>query len=142
MDALSIGQLAQAAGVHVETVRYYERRGLLAEPPRSPAGYRQYSTPDVWRLRFISRAKRLGFTLAEIHDLVGEDERSAERTLVAARAKLTAIDDQMRELSETRARLEDLVQLCVGGDRVDCAALRPPESEAPPSSTSPLKLLS
>lgn len=141
MDALSIGQLAEAAGVHEETVRYYERRGLLAEPPRSAAGYRQYSEPDVWRLRFISRAKRLGFTLSEIQDLVGEDEHSAERTLIAARAKLTAIDDQLQALHEIRARLEDLVQLCVGGDRVDCAALQPPGPQSPDPLAPPLKLL-
>ena len=60
---LTIGQLAEAAGVHLETVRYYERRGLLPEPPRSAAGYRLYGLDDVDRLRLITRAKALGFTV-------------------------------------------------------------------------------
>ena len=61
--------------MHIETVRYYESRGLLRDPPRSAAGYRQYSHGDLWRLQFIARAKRLGFTLTEIASLVrGHDE--------------------------------------------------------------------
>ncbi len=128
MEALSIGQLAEAAGVHLETVRYYERRGLLAEPPRSPAGYRQYGEADVWRLQFIGRAKRLGFTLAEIRELVGPDddrssEQSSDRTLAAARAKLVAIDAQLAALRETQERLGRLVAICADGPDADCAAL-------------------
>src|SRR5437764_4402846 len=108
-----IGELARGAGVNVETVRYYERRGLLDEPTRSPAGYRQYSADDLWRLQFIGRAKRLGFTLGEIGDLLGaENQRSAADVLAAAQAKLAAVDDQQRELGELRTRLEHLVELC------------------------------
>jgi DNA-binding transcriptional MerR regulator len=125
MDGLSIGQLAAAAGVHVETVRYYERRGLLAEPPRTTAGYRQYAPADVWRLQFIARAKGLGFTLAEIQTLLGDDDgRSAGRTLAAAQAKLAAIDQQVRDLEERRSRLEQLIDVCAGGAEADCTALR------------------
>ena len=85
VESLTISQLAHEAGVHVETVRYYERRGLLREPPRTPAGYRQYSTADLRRLQFIARAKLLGFTLAEVarlagdhHDRDGDDSDTAD----------------------------------------------------------------
>jgi MerR family transcriptional regulator, copper efflux regulator len=70
VEVLSIGQLAEAAGVHIETIRYYERRGLLPEPPRSAAGYRQYGPDDLWRLEFVGRAKTLGFTLTEVGELL------------------------------------------------------------------------
>jgi DNA-binding transcriptional MerR regulator len=122
VDVLSIGQLADAAGVPVETVRYYERRGLIAEPPRSAAGYRQYSANDVERLAFIGRAKALGFTLTEIRELAGDD-RGTERIIEAAKQKLDAVADRQRELAETRVRLERLLDLCASGDADGCAAL-------------------
>ena len=122
METLTIGELARRAGVNVETVRYYERRGLLDEPPRSPAGYRQYSGEDLWRLQFIARAKRLGFTLAEIGDLLGSG-RCADAVLAAAHAKLATVDERQRELVEQQQRLQRLVDLCEGGDPGACAAL-------------------
>ena len=122
VEALSIGELARAAGVNVETVRYYERRGLIEEPPRSPSGYRQYSSEDVWRLQFIARAKQLGFTLAEITDIFGEGQ-SAAGVLQAARAKLASVEDRQRELAAQRSRLERLVDLCQDGDPGACTAL-------------------
>ncbi len=123
-DTLTIGALADAAGVNVETVRYYERRGLIEEPPRSPAGYRQYSDDDLWRLRFIARAKGLGFTLAEIREMIGATgDGSADAVLAAARAKLAAVDSQQRQLVERRRRLEQLVAVCQDGDPSDCTAL-------------------
>src|SRR5437763_1732369 len=117
-----IGELARGAGVNVETVRYYERRGLLDEPPRSPSGYRQYSAEDLWRLQFIGRAKRLGFTLGEIGDLLGAG-RSADAVLQAAQAKLASVEVRERELAELRTRLEHLVDLCEGADPGACAGL-------------------
>ncbi len=116
VDPLTIGELARQAGVNVETVRYYERRGLLDEPPRTPSGYRQYGADDLWRLQFIARAKQLGFTLAEIADLLGDDGRSAKGVLEAAQAKLASVDERERELVELRCRLQRLVQLCADGD--------------------------
>jgi DNA-binding transcriptional MerR regulator len=125
MTTYTIGKLAAAAGVHVETVRYYERRGLIEQPPRSPSGYRQYTADHLWRLRFIARGKDLGFTLAEIASVLGpEDGGSSESVLAAARAKLAAVDDQIRELTQVRCRLHQLAELCRHGDDADCVALR------------------
>jgi MerR family mercuric resistance operon transcriptional regulator len=122
VETLTIGELARGAGVNVETVRYYERRGLLDEPPRSPSGYRQYSADDLWRLQFIGRAKRLGFTLGEIGDLLGSG-RCADAVLAAAHAKLATVIERQRELVELQGRLRELVELCEGGDPGACAAL-------------------
>lgn len=124
MTAFTIGKLAEAAGVHVETIRYYERRGLLAPPPRSASGYRQYSPDDLWRLQFIARGKRLGFTLAEIAEVMSPAPASPERVLEAARAKIAAIDERQRELARVRCRLHQLAELCEHGADADCLALR------------------
>ena len=124
MDVLTIGELAREAGVNVETVRYYERRGLIEEPPRSASGYRQYSADDLWRLRFIGRAKQLGFTLREITEIFGSDDRKSPVTIVeAARAKLASVEARQQDLVAMRRRLERLVQLCEEGDPSACAAL-------------------
>ena len=126
VDPLTIGKLARRARVNVETVRYYERRGLLEEPPRTPSGYRQYGAQDVWRLQFIARAKQLGFTLAEIAELLGDGDgrgRSAAGVLQAARAKLASVEDRQRDLVAVRCRLERLVELCAEGDPGACTAL-------------------
>ncbi len=122
MGTFTIGKLAEAAGVNVETVRYYERRGLLAQPERDGPGYRQYGAADLWRLQFVRRGKDLGFTLAEIAELVAAG--STEEVLQAAQAKIEAVDARQRELAGRRARLERLVELCAGGDAADCAGLR------------------
>lgn len=125
MDILTIGRLADEAGVNVETIRYYERRGLLREPPRTDAGYRQYSPTDLWRLQFIARAKQLGFTLSEIQTLAGPDNTSsADSVLAIARAKFDELDDRRRKLDDTRSRLERLIAICADPDNEDCLALR------------------
>ena len=132
VESLTIGQLAHEAGVHVETVRYYERRGLLRQPPRTPAGYRQYCAADLWRLQFIARAKQLGFTLAEVAGLDdGADSADsadgadgADAVVRAARAKLRALDERQRELDETRFRLARLIDVCEDPTSEDCRALR------------------
>src|SRR3954452_6882763 len=86
----TIGAFAREAGVNVETVRYYERRGLLEQPDRGPGdGYRRYTAHDLDRLQFVQRAKSLGFTLTEIRDLLrAADTSSPDEVLAAARAKL------------------------------------------------------
>jgi DNA-binding transcriptional MerR regulator len=126
VETFTIGQLAHRAGVNLETVRYYERRGLLAEPPRSPAGYRQYSAGDLWRLQFIARAKRLGFTLTEVANLLaGHDScDTADSVALLARAKIEALNEQQRALEETRARLARLIDICGDPTSEDCRALR------------------
>ncbi len=125
MGAFTIGRLAEAAGVNVETVRYYERRGLLEQPPRPGQGYRQYTDADLWRLQFIRRGKDLGFTLAELADLLGpEGERSAEAVRRAALAKIDLVDQRAAELAGVRARLKQLAELCERGDGTDCQSLQ------------------
>jgi len=121
-DALTIGGLAAAAGVNIETIRYYERRGLLSPAARTSAGYRQFDADDVWRLAFIRRAKDLGFTLTEIGDLLGAD-RSVLDVLAAAKAKLVAVDAQIEQLRLQRQQLTQLVATCQTGDAGDCLDL-------------------
>lgn len=124
MATLTISRLAKQARVNIETIRYYERRGLLEEPPRSGAGYRQYSESDVWRLEFIQRAKQLGFTLAEISELFGPDGvRSADEVLDAAHARLAAVGETMRRLAVQHCQLRRLVDVCQHGDGAACRSL-------------------
>jgi len=124
MSGATIGRLAAAEGVGVETVRFYQRRGLLATPARRASGYREYSEADRSRLVFIRRARELGFTLGEIAYLLGQAEaESAQEIAVAAQAKLATVDAQIRELVQLRCRLRQLVRLCEHGDGQQCAAL-------------------
>src|SRR5258708_19760977 len=125
MNGLTIGKFAADAGVSVETVRFYQRRGLLALPERRGSGYREYSQADQWRLAFIRRARRLGFTLVEIGDLLGPAEaHSTDHIVRAAQAKLRAVNKQIDQLPLLRCRLRRLVQVCEHGDGDDCVALR------------------
>lgn len=124
MAGLTIGKFAAEAGVSVETVRFYQRRGLLALPERRGSGFREYTPADQWRLAFIRRARQLGFTLAEIRDLLGPAEaRSTADITKAAEAKLAAIAGQIAELAALQCRLRRLVQVCAHGSRDDCVAL-------------------
>jgi DNA-binding transcriptional MerR regulator len=125
MAGLTIGKLAAAEGVSVETVRFYQRRGLLPQPERRGGGYREYSEADRARLIFIRRARRLGFSVGEIGDLLGPAEaNSAAEIARAAQGKLADIDIQMRELELLRCRLRRLLHVCEHGDGRDCAALQ------------------
>jgi MerR family transcriptional regulator, mercuric resistance operon regulatory protein len=125
MTGLTIGKLAAAEGVGVETIRYYQRRGLLDQPERGGSAYREYSEADRWRLVFIRRARDLGFTLAEIADLLGPAQaRSTDEIGRAALAKLVAIENQVRALTAQRCRLRRLVQVCETGSTADCLALQ------------------
>ncbi len=127
MKNLTIGQLAKEAQVNVETVRYYERRGLLPEPPRRESGYRLYSPSDIVRLQFIKRAQELGFSLKEILELFalrvhpqttcGDVKRRAE-------AKIADIEEKIHALQEIKAALTKLVSLCSGsGPTSECPIL-------------------
>jgi DNA-binding transcriptional MerR regulator len=121
MSGMTIGKLAAAEGVSVETVRFYQRRGLLAEPQRHGPGYREYSDADRSRLVFIRRARQLGFSLGEIADLLGPVQ--ADDIARAAQARLTAVDTQIAELTRLRCRLRQLVRVCEHGSGAECAAL-------------------
>jgi DNA-binding transcriptional MerR regulator len=124
MAGLTIGKLAAGEGVGVETVRFYQRRGLLALPDRTGSGFREYTEDDQRRLAFIRRARQLGFTLGEIAELLGSgDGRSADDITRAAAAKLAAIGEQIAELAQLQCRLRRLMQVCAHGDRDDCMAL-------------------
>ncbi len=113
----TIGQLARRAGVGVETVRFYERQGLLAPPPRGTSGYRQYPEDAVARLHFIRRAKALGFSLREIRELLSlqvDPTGSSGEVQARAHAKLAAIDGKIRTLRQMRQRLVRLSTACDG----------------------------
>jgi MerR family mercuric resistance operon transcriptional regulator len=111
-DLFSIGQLAAAGGVGVETVRYYQRRGLLTEPDKPVGGHRRYPTRMVQQLRFIRRAQALGFTLEEIEVLLQPHTDVCADTRVLAVHKLDLIDQKIRTLSDMRATLAVLVERC------------------------------
>jgi len=124
MAGLTIGKFAAAEGVGVETVRFYQRRGLLAPPARGRSGFREYSADDQWRLAFIRRARALGFSVAEIRDLLGPAQaRSTAEITAAAEQKLAANAARMRELAQLQCRLRRLVHVCEHGDSDDCVAL-------------------
>jgi MerR family transcriptional regulator, mercuric resistance operon regulatory protein len=124
MAGLTIGKFAAAEGVGVETVRFYQRRGLLAVPQRRGSGFREYSEDDQWRLAFIRRATRLGFTLGEISDLLGPAQaRSTDDIVRAAEVKLGAIGEQIQALAMLQCRLRRLVHVCEHGSSDDCVAL-------------------
>jgi DNA-binding transcriptional MerR regulator len=124
MTGLTIGKLAAAEGVSVETIRFYQRKGLLGLPERGRSGFREYAGADQWRLAFIRRARTLGFTLSEIRDLLGPAEaRSVQDVTAAAEAKLAAVTGQITELSALACRLRRLMRVCAHGSREDCLAL-------------------
>ena len=115
---MKIGEFAKQAGVNVQTVRYYERRGLLPEPDRRASGYREYSPDCLQRLQFIRRTQELGFTLAEIGDLLAlrlDPETTADDVKHRAVAKLDDIEGRIRDLQQVRAALEHLAGECDGG---------------------------
>jgi MerR family mercuric resistance operon transcriptional regulator len=124
MAGLTIGKLAAGEGVGVETVRFYQRRGLLALPERAGSGFREYTEDDRQRLAFIRRARQLGFSLGEISDLLGAGNgRSTVDIIRAAEAKLVTISEQIAELTLLQGRLRRLVRVCAQGDSGDCVAL-------------------
>jgi MerR family transcriptional regulator, copper efflux regulator len=117
MEFLTIGRLAKQAGVNLETVRFYERRGLLPRPPRSASGYRLFPADAARRLRFIRRAQELGFSLAEIAELlslrVSHGTTSAE-IRARAEAKITDIEAKIRSLEPMKNTLRKLTKVCDG----------------------------
>lgn len=124
MKFLRIGEVARQAEVGVETIRYYEREGLLAEPSRRPSGYRQYDATVVARLRFIRSTKELGFTLAEIRELLElrfDLKTRCEHVRARAEQKITDIEERIRSLHRMKRSLRSIVSQCEQKDTVtDC----------------------
>ncbi len=108
---MTIGKLAKAARVNVETIRYYQRRGLVGEPRKPPGGQRRYSPEAVERIGFIRRAQQLGFSLAEVKDLLQySDGRSPRETRVIAERKHDTLVTHIEHLQRMRDRLRALIQ--------------------------------
>lgn len=120
--ALTIGALAGAAGVGVETIRFYQRRGLLREPPRAPGAIRRYSGHDVARVRFIKRSQALGFRLDEIVDLLQlADGTHCDAARTIASDKLIGVREKLAQLRRIERELAALVKACAAsGSEVAC----------------------
>lgn len=121
-----ISEAAEAAGVNVETVRYYERRGLLEQPRRPAAGYRHCSDEVVRLVRFIRQAQELGFTLDEIEELTrlrGTTARGRERARAVAERTLTDLEQKIALLRDMEAMLRRLIAACRAGNTPDCPIL-------------------
>ncbi len=117
MSSLTIGKVASQAGVGVETVRFYERQGLIAEPPRRASGYRQYPPETPARIRFVRRAKLLGFTLKEIKELLSLRASPNSRCTdvrLRAEAKFEDIQQKIRDLKKMNKALKQLIAACDG----------------------------
>ena len=131
---MKIGEAARVSGCHIETIRYYERAGLLLAPARTGSGYRHYSDAQVQRLRFITRGRELGFSLDEIRSLLAladDESLSCGDVDRLARHHLEEIRDRVRELNRMVRELERTIAGCQGGRRAQCTildALRAPAS--------------
>lgn len=139
---MTIGQVAKAAGVHVETVRYYQLRRLLPVPPRPPGSVRRYSQDAVARLGFIRRAQEAGFTLKEVAELLRLAARPSCRGARAlAAVKLAQVESRMAELRKVRTALRTLMRACDRGPASSCAIIDsfggPVASERRPSRARP-----
>ena len=133
MTTLKIGQVAQLADVNIETVRYYEREGLIPEPPRRPSGYRQYSPDYVQRIKFIKHAQQLGFSLKEITELLAlrvEPDTACDEVKQQAEAKIADIEAKIQTLQQMQQVLTDLVTACDQRQLTDtCPILKTLESD-------------
>lgn len=126
MEGLSTAEAARLGGVNVETIRYYERHGLVPKPPRTRAGYRIFSDDAVKRLQFIKHAQELGFSLKEIKELLSLRVRrgsSCADVRKKAEAKLTDVDEKIRHLQEIRTALVELTETCSGRGPIDTCTI-------------------
>ncbi len=117
MGNMTIGRLAKEAGVNIETIRYYERRGLIQRPPRRESGYRQYTRETLARLRFIKRAKLLGFSLREIQEILSlrlAPETTCSDVRIRVERKIADIDERIQALQEMKKALTTLARQCSG----------------------------
>ena len=134
MDSLTIGQLAKQTDVGLETIRFYEREGLIENPPRRPSGYRAYPPETIQRVRFIRTAKELGFSLREIGELLAlrvDPVESCAHVKTIAEHKITDIEQRIRALQRIRRTLRRLVTACVSRKATsDCPILDSLDKEA------------
>lgn len=132
----TIGTVARRAGVGIDTIRYYEREALLPQPTRRASGYRDYGVDVIERLRFIRRAKDLGFRLDEIRELLalsGDRERGVEGVKQRAEARLVEVERRIRELQRVKRGLRQLIDACPGhGPLEHCPILRTLGGEGQP----------
>ena len=132
-ESLNIGKVADQSGVKVQTVRYYERCGLLPKPARSASGYRKYSDESVRRLRFIKQAQTLGFSLSEIKELLSlrmQPGATCGDIRKRARQKIGTVNVKIEELQRIKDALSKLATACQGkGPTSDCPILEALESE-------------
>jgi Cu(I)-responsive transcriptional regulator len=123
---MNIGEAARASGVSAKMIRYYEQTGLIPPADRTTAGYRDYSETDVHMLRFIRRSRDLGFSVAEINDLLGLWRDRGRQSADVKRIALARIEDLRRKIDEMEqmaATLEHLASCCAGDNRPDCPIL-------------------
>lgn len=132
--ALKIGQVADRGGVNLQTIRFYEREGLLPEPPRLPSGYRMFPESTVRRVRFIKRAQELGFSLAEIRELFSiqiDPRKECSDVKRLARTKITDIEGKIRTLESMKRVLSGLAEACPGcGPSSQCPILESIETSS------------
>jgi len=124
---MKIGEVAKASGVPPKTIRYYEGIGLIAPADRTESGYRDYDQRDLETLRFISRARNLGFRVREVSDLLTlwrDRDRSSAQVKAVAQEHLSDVDARIAELQSLRETLADLVERCHGDSRPDCPILK------------------
>jgi len=126
VDSIGIGALAKRAGVGIDTVRYYERNGLITPLARLASGYRRYGELEISRLRFIRRAQALGFTLKEVRELLAlSAQRDVARVKRTAQAKLADVEARIAALERMRDGLSNLISACPGhGRAADCPILK------------------
>ncbi len=131
---MNIGQAAKSSGVSAKMIRYYEQTGLIPEATRTASGYRDYSDADVHMLRFIRRARDLGFSVAEIEELLGlwrDQSRQSAEVRRIARDHIDSLEEKIRKLQDMATTLRDLVDACSGDARPDCPILRRLETDSP-----------
>lgn len=133
MPSMTIGPLGQKAGVKIETIRYYEKIGLIPAPPRTASGHRIYGHKDLTRLRFIRRARELGFPLETVRKLLGIDEAplNCGEANKMAQHQLTDVRERIADLRKLEARLVELSSHCAGGDSPECAFVEALFDDAP-----------
>ncbi|EYC52623.1 MerR family transcriptional regulator [Hylemonella gracilis str. Niagara R] len=131
---MNIGDAAKAAGVSPKMIRHYEQTGLLPEAERSESGYRLYGKREVSVLRFIRQSRRLGFSMPQIAELIGQwgdSHRTSLQVKTIALRHLSYLEEKLQEIAEMKAGLEQLIDACAGNDHSHCAIIETLASQSP-----------